>query len=135
MAPLVDLKPLSGFISDAVDYLRSKGSAAIDYIGGELAPRVADPISDGMDTIGSVFGATVHAGGEIIDTVASSLSGIGHWVSIRFSSPDFSTGAPPTWDPSDIGVIDPDLQLPHHVEEMKVLAPLPALDHDAPFGV
>ena len=135
MAPLVDLRPVSGFISDAVEFLRSKGSAAIDYIGGELAAKVADPISDGMDKIGSVFGTTVHAGGEIIDMVVSGLSGIGHWVSARFSSPEYSTGAPPTWDSSDIGVIGDDPQLPPNLEEMKVLAPSPAPYYDAPFGV
>jgi hypothetical protein len=135
MAPLVDLKPVSGFISSIADYLRSKGSAAIDYLGGELAPKVADPIGNGVEKVSSVFGAAVHTGGEIIDTALSGLSGIATWVSARLSSPDHSTGAPPTWDPSDIGVIRADPELSPNLEEMKVLAPSSAPYYDAPFGV
>ncbi|MFC7399416.1 hypothetical protein ACFQU1_19595 [Chelatococcus sp. GCM10030263] len=137
MTQFVDLKSVSGFIPGVIDSIGQTFSRAIDYVRGELLPEAADRIGAGAETVASAFDATVHTGGEIIDTLSSGLSGFGHWVATRFSSPEYTTGAPPTWDPSGIGVIDPDAQLypDAAIPDTVALIPPSASHYEMTFGL
>jgi hypothetical protein len=125
MTPFADLKSVGSFIPSVFDYIGEKFSRANDYVGSELLPQAADRISEGAETVASAFDATVHTGGEIIDTLSSGLSGIGHWVTTRFSSPEYTTGASPTWDQADIGTIAPDANIYPDVDLQDTVALIP----------